>query len=86
MKCSARNVLPEMCGEYAISRLWPHQFGPLNELPTPVVRLESGEQRLVDLKIGDQVLFGKYSGPEIKVADEELLAMREDDIMGVIES
>ena len=45
--------------------------------------LENGDVRPVDLKVGDQVLFGKYSGTEIKVDGEELLVMREDDVMGV---
>ena len=48
--------------------------------------LETGEQRALDVKVGDKVLFGKYSGTEVKVAGEELLVMREDDIMAVIES
>lgn len=48
--------------------------------------LEDGQQRALDVKVGDQVLFGKYSGTEVKVDDEELLVMREDDIMAVIES
>ena len=48
--------------------------------------LESGEIRPLDVKVGDKVLFGKYSGTEVKVSGEELLMMREDDIMGVIES
>ena len=47
--------------------------------------LENGEQRALDVKVGDKVLFGKYSGTEVKVDDEELLVMREDDIMAVIE-
>ena len=47
--------------------------------------LDSGEQRPLDVKAGDKVLFGKYSGTEVKVDDEELLVMREDDIMAVIE-
>jgi chaperonin GroES len=47
--------------------------------------LDSGEQRALDVKTGDKVLFGKYSGTEVKVDDEELLVMREDDIMAVIE-
>ena len=47
--------------------------------------LENGEVRPLDLKVGDQVLFGKYSGTEVKVDGEELLVMREDDIMAVIE-
>ncbi len=47
--------------------------------------LESGEIRPLDVKVGDKVLFGKYSGTEVKVSGEDLLVMREDDIMGVIE-
>ena len=47
--------------------------------------LDSGEVRALDLKEGDQVLFGKYSGTEVKVEGEELLVMREDDVMAVIE-
>ncbi len=48
--------------------------------------LENGDQRPLDLKVGDRVLFGKYSGTEVKVDGEELLVMREDDIMAVIEA
>jgi chaperonin GroES len=48
--------------------------------------LDDGSKRELDVKAGDKVLFGKYSGTEVKVADEELLVMREDDIMAVIES
>ncbi len=48
--------------------------------------LENGDVRPLDLKEGDSVLFGKYSGTEIKVDGEELLVMREDDIMAVIEA
>jgi chaperonin GroES len=47
--------------------------------------LESGEVRGLDVKTGDTVLFGKYSGNDVKVGDEELVIMREDDIMAVIE-
>jgi chaperonin GroES len=47
--------------------------------------LENGERVPLDLKVGDRVLFGKYSGNEIKLEDEELLIMRESDILGVIE-
>lgn len=47
--------------------------------------LENGEVRPLDLKAGDKVLFGKYSGTEVKVDGEELLVMREDDVMAVIE-
>jgi len=46
---------------------------------------ENGDVRPLDLKVGDQVLFGKYSGTEIKVDGEDVLVMREDDIMGVFE-
>jgi chaperonin GroES len=47
--------------------------------------LESGEKRALDIKAGDKVLFGKYSGTEVKVDGQELLVMREEDIMAVIE-
>ena len=48
--------------------------------------LENGEKRELDIKVGDKILFGKYSGTEVKVEGEELLVMREEDIMAVIES
>ena len=48
--------------------------------------LEYGEKRALDIQAGDTVLFGKYSGTEVKVDGEELLVMREEDIMAVIES
>jgi chaperonin GroES len=48
--------------------------------------LDNGEVRSPDLKVGDQVLFGKYAGTEVKVEGEELLVMREDDVMGVFEA
>ncbi|MGU9957522.1 MAG: co-chaperone GroES [Arenicellales bacterium WSBS_2016_MAG_OTU3] len=48
--------------------------------------LDSGEQRGLDVKVGETVLFGKYSGTEVKIGGEELVVMREDDIMGVVES
>lgn len=47
--------------------------------------LEDGKVRPLDVKAGDKILFGKYSGTEVKVGTEELLVMREEDIMGVIE-
>ena len=47
--------------------------------------LDNGEIRALDLKEGDKVLFGKYSGTEVKVEGEEVLVMREDDVMAVIE-
>ncbi len=46
--------------------------------------LENGDLRPLDLKNGDKVLFGKYSGTEVKIDGEEFLVMREDDIMAVI--
>ena len=49
-------------------------------------RLENGEIIPLDVKVGDKVLFGKYSGTEVKVNGEDLLVMREEDIMGVIEA
>ena len=47
--------------------------------------LENGEVRALDVKSGDKVLFGKYSGTEVKVEGEALRVMKEDDIMAVIE-
>ncbi len=47
--------------------------------------LENGDVRAMDVKVGDKIMFGKYSGNEVKVDGEELLVMREEDIMGVIE-
>ena len=47
--------------------------------------LESGSVRPLDVKVGDRVLFGKYSGQTVKVDGEELLVMREEDLMGVLE-
>ncbi|MEO0615701.1 MAG: co-chaperone GroES [Pseudomonadota bacterium] len=46
---------------------------------------ENGDVRALDVKVGDKVLFGKYSGTEVKVDGEELLVMKEDDIMAVVE-
>ena len=46
---------------------------------------DSGSVRALDVKKGDNVLFGKYSGTEVKVDGEDLLVMREEDIMAVIE-
>ena len=47
--------------------------------------LENGTVRPLDLKAGDKILFGKYGGTEVKVDGEELLVMREEDVMAVIE-
>jgi chaperonin GroES len=46
--------------------------------------LEDGKTRPLDVKVGDRILFGKYSGTTVKVDGDELLVMREDDIMGVL--
>lgn len=50
----------------------------------PGKKTEEGQVRPLDVKVGDKVLFGKYSGTEIKLNGEELLVMREEDLMGVI--
>lgn len=47
--------------------------------------LDNGEVRPLDVKAGDHVLFGKYSGSEVKVDDEDYIVMREDEIMAIIE-
>ncbi|HEY8036258.1 co-chaperone GroES [Methylobacter sp. Wu8] len=46
--------------------------------------LDNGTVRALDVKVGDKVLFGKYAGNEVKVDGEELIVMREEDIMGVL--
>ena len=51
----------------------------------PGKKNEDGKVQPLDIKAGDKVLFSKYAGTEIKVEGDELLIMREDDIMGVIE-
>ena len=47
--------------------------------------LDDGSVRKLEVKVGDRVLFGKYSGQTVKVSGDELLVMREEDIMGVVE-
>ena len=47
--------------------------------------LENGNTQPLDVKVGDKVLFGKYSGTEVKVDSDELVVMKEDDIMAVID-
>jgi len=47
---------------------------------------DSGNVRAMDVKVGDKVLFGKFAGTEVKVDGEELLVMREDDIVAVLEN
>lgn len=48
--------------------------------------MENGDVRPLDVKIGDKVLFGKYSGTEVKVDGDDLLVMREEDIVAVIDA
>ena len=48
-------------------------------------RLETGKTAALDVKVGDRILFGKYSGSEIKLDGEEVLIMREDEVLGVLE-
>ena len=52
----------------------------------PGKRDDNGKHIALDLKVGDKVLFGKYAGQTVKVSGEELLVMREEDIMGVVEA
>ena len=47
--------------------------------------LNSGQTRAPDVKVGDRVLFGKYSGTEVKINNEDLVLMREDDVMAVVD-
>ena len=47
-------------------------------------KLENGTTQPMDVKVGDKVLFGKFAGSEVKVGDEDLLMMTENDIMGII--
>jgi chaperonin GroES len=48
--------------------------------------LDNGQRISIDLKVGDRVLFGKYAGTEIKLDGEEYLILREDDVLGVVET
>ena len=52
----------------------------------PGGRAESGKLTPIDLKVGDRILFGKWSGTEIELDGEELLIMKESDVMGVVQS
>ncbi len=47
-------------------------------------QLDNGEIRALEVKVGDKVLFGKYSGNEVKIDGEELIVMREEDVMGIL--
>ncbi len=46
--------------------------------------LENGNKQPLDVKVGDKILFSKYSGTEVKIEGEEFMIMREDDILGII--
>lgn len=52
----------------------------------PGKTIENGTLQKLDVKVGDEILFGKYSGTEVKIDGKNLLVMREEDIMGVIEA
>ena len=52
----------------------------------PGARNEAGQLQPLDLKVGDRILFGKWSGTEIKLDGEDLLVMKESDVMGIIEA
>ncbi|MGI6394891.1 MAG: co-chaperone GroES [bacterium] len=47
--------------------------------------LDNGERQTMQVKVGDKILFGKYSGTEVKINNEEHLILREDDVLAVIE-
>ncbi|AJC82887.1 chaperonin GroES 3 (plasmid) [Rhizobium etli bv. phaseoli str. IE4803] len=52
----------------------------------PGARNDSGQIQALDVKVGDRILFGKWSGTEIKINGEDLLIMKESDVMGIIEA
>ncbi|ANL44148.1 MULTISPECIES: co-chaperone GroES [Rhizobium] len=52
----------------------------------PGARNDAGQIQALDVKVGDRILFGKWSGTEIKINGEELLIMKESDVMGIIEA
>ncbi|WP_439604793.1 co-chaperone GroES [Shinella sp.] len=51
----------------------------------PGARNDAGQVQPLDVKVGDRILFGKWSGTEIKIAGEDLLIMKESDVMGILE-
>lgn len=51
----------------------------------PGARNDAGQIQPLDVKVGDHILFGKWSGTEIKIAGEDLLIMKESDVMGILE-
>ncbi|MBP1847366.1 chaperonin GroES [Rhizobium petrolearium] len=52
----------------------------------PGARNEAGQIQALDVKVGDRILFGKWSGTEIKINGEDLLIMKESDVMGIVEA
>ncbi|HWD40052.1 MAG TPA: co-chaperone GroES [Fimbriimonas sp.] len=52
----------------------------------PGKMLDSGQRSAMDVKVGDTVLYGKYAGTEVKVGGEDLIILRADDVLGVIEN
>ena len=46
---------------------------------------EDGKRQPMEIKVGDKILFGKYSGSEVKLGDEEFLIMREEDVLGILQ-
>lgn len=48
--------------------------------------LDNGEVRALQVKVGDKILFGKYAGTEVKIDGDEIVVMREEDVMGIIEA
>ncbi|MGM4915284.1 co-chaperone GroES [Rhizobium sp. 768_B6_N1_8] len=52
----------------------------------PGARTDAGQIHALDVKVGDRILFGKWSGTEIKINGEDLLIMKESDVMGIIEA
>ncbi len=75
---SSGSVIPDSAGEK------PDQ-GEVMAVGTGKL-LDDGKVRALEVKVGDRVLFGKYSGQTVKVDGTELLVMREEDIMGVVEA
>ncbi len=74
----------------AEQRLFAHGVYPTGQVTVWKVDgngkvLDNGERRQLELKAGDKVIFGKYSGQTVKVDGEELLVMREEDVMGIVE-
>ena len=55
------------------------------QIKTPDIGVDKANVAEILVKVGDRVLFGKYSGTEVKISGEEYVIMREDDIMGIIE-